>query len=126
MTLRAAALVLTRAEYSAKSNKGFAWKASASHRHLHLKRARYYWERGRPRPHSVLGTIFGRNRKYCSRFALIAGAGARVRSLCGPYPQEDSLFGQSYGQECLSFHYFWLSTIVTLLTAVPRSQASCL
>jgi hypothetical protein len=31
------------------------------------------------------------NRKCCLRFALSAGEGARVPSISGPYPQEESL-----------------------------------
>src|SRR5260370_1880809 len=44
---------------------------------LGLKRSRYGWERGRPRPHRAEHCL-ERRRKYCSRFALTAVEGARV------------------------------------------------
>ena len=42
----------------------------------------YYWERGRPRPHSVRSTLRVNllDDVAVSRFALIAGEGARVPS----------------------------------------------
>jgi|GEM_PF-3650218 len=50
---------------------------------------RYYWERGRPRPHGLCSTLYSQEvglAAISSRCALMAGEGARAPSIGGALP----------------------------------------
>src|SRR6185369_11756958 len=50
---------------------------------------RYYWERGRPRPHCLCSTLYSQEvglAAISSRFALRAGEGARAPGIDGSLP----------------------------------------
>jgi len=55
-----------------------------------------YWERGRPRPHSVRSTLQFPDAVTGSRFALKAGEGARVPSTSRLIPDQIDFLGEPY------------------------------
>src|SRR6266542_541703 len=81
----------------------------------------YYWERGRPRPHTLASAksfqiAKNRGQMVISRFALIAGEGARAPSESEPFPFESA-------SALMNVIYYYLKRISCTIGAVKRAMS---